>query len=507
MSILQDSPDDWHAETLYMSQTYRNALLNISADTGVDSRAGCFVKRDTLDITPLELGSTKLQKSWVFLPGGQLLHQWAWKTPPFTRAWIHRERQLARRVLHFTERELIWECCGRGGTSFASEMFPEGGSFETGLFQENNKYQVGRLQKGLEVGTEETYATWNDVCEQLAYRALTVASDRPIILSGLAKEFSSLLPGDEFVAGFWRSTLPHSLLWSGSIREPGLVEYIAPSWSWLSMLDHVNLANRGDLKWTTNVAKILDIHVPPKYTDDPYGPVESGTIEIEGILRRIRVTVDEENVRRFTVDLLQPHPHGGFATMSIGESWDEYLGTMCQMWLDTQMEDYVFECYCLFIAYYEWGPDRYDSIGKLNCLLLESIDDESSTFARIGRMMLEDLYALKMRYEVKEEGGEHLPIDVDDDDWKVLQQAVAMKRNPVLEKQAEERNKKREERRKKRKDSDSDGDEGASITERLNDVSIAENQPQGIDALYHCDEPLEKLTDWFRLEPEVVRII
>lgn len=38
-----------------MSQIYQNAVINISADSGEDPRRGCFVDRNPLDITPLEI--------------------------------------------------------------------------------------------------------------------------------------------------------------------------------------------------------------------------------------------------------------------------------------------------------------------------------------------------------------------------------------------------------------------------------------------------------------------
>jgi hypothetical protein len=83
-----------------------------------------FVERNSLDITPLTIHSSQLSQTWKALPDGFFLFDWISQTPSFSRAWIHRERQLARRVLHFTDKEMIWECCGIEGTSFASEMFP-----------------------------------------------------------------------------------------------------------------------------------------------------------------------------------------------------------------------------------------------------------------------------------------------------------------------------------------------------------------------------------------------
>ena len=53
LCIKQDSIEDWCREASLMSETYANALLNISADLGADSDAGCFVNRKRLEIKTL----------------------------------------------------------------------------------------------------------------------------------------------------------------------------------------------------------------------------------------------------------------------------------------------------------------------------------------------------------------------------------------------------------------------------------------------------------------------
>lgn len=138
-----------------MSKTYQNALLNISADSGNDSNAGCFVDRKDLDVTPLAFRAPDVHQSWYATPDAGNLFEWMEKAPSFSRAWIYRERQLAKRILHFTEKEVIWECCGTEGTGFASEMFPGSAPFKT-AFNLDTKYQIGRLQQNLVQGGEET---------------------------------------------------------------------------------------------------------------------------------------------------------------------------------------------------------------------------------------------------------------------------------------------------------------------------------------------------------------
>ncbi|KAH7403631.1 heterokaryon incompatibility protein-domain-containing protein [Cadophora sp. MPI-SDFR-AT-0126] len=258
LCIIQDSQEDWLNEARMMSQIYQNAQLNVSADTGADSRAGCFIERDEVDITPLQIGCPQISKTWMVLPDVMHMFDWMLQATSLSRAWIHRERQLARRVLHFTAGELVWECCGIKGTAFASETLPVGAPFENGLFNMDHKYQIGRLQQGLLEGDEETYATWNDICENLSEKKLTKPSDMPMVLSGLAKDFSNALPGDKYIAGLWRSTLPHSLLWNARLLKDPDLEFIAPSWSWLSTGAAVKLANRSSITAKHPIATILN---------------------------------------------------------------------------------------------------------------------------------------------------------------------------------------------------------------------------------------------------------
>ena len=138
-----------------MSETYSNALLNISADSGADSDAGCFVNRKPLDIQTPIFRANNINMSWYLTPEPRHVFRWMETAPSLSRAWIYRERQLAKRILHFTRKEVVWECCGTEGRGFASETFPGGAPFKQ-TFNLDNKYQIGRLMQGLALDDEET---------------------------------------------------------------------------------------------------------------------------------------------------------------------------------------------------------------------------------------------------------------------------------------------------------------------------------------------------------------
>ncbi|KAK0659908.1 hypothetical protein DIS24_g3590 [Lasiodiplodia hormozganensis] len=233
LCIVQDSPSDWLREASLMARTYKHAVLNISADNFSDARGGLFAERDPWDIVPIQFHATRaagimpssqddLARSWWLWDYETDAFGWANTAPSFARAWIHRERQLARRVLHFTDKELVWECCASSrapAQALACETFPGGYPFRR-LLHGHAKWQArdvrnnGGVARG-EVGLEEVavHETWNELCEGFSQKWLTVSSDMPIILSSLAEEFGDMLPGDAYLAGHWESTLPLSLLW------------------------------------------------------------------------------------------------------------------------------------------------------------------------------------------------------------------------------------------------------------------------------------------------------
>ncbi len=403
-----------------MSQIYQNAALNVSADSGMDSRAGCFVQRDPIDILPLEIHSPQLAQSWKALPYPQYLFDWMTTTQSFSRAWIHRERQLARRVLHFTDKELIWECCGIEGTSFASEMFPGGAPFKNGLFMSDQKYQIGRLHRGLTAGAEETCATWNDICERLSDKHLSKPADMPIILSGLANEFAHLLPADHYVAGLWRSTLPHSLLWHTMGFKTDGLEYIAPSWSWLSTNCAVTLANRFNVTKKYRLARILSIS-PRRGYQDINGPVKKTALKVKGMLRHIQIVLKDQS-NSFDLSVLD-HEGDIEHTRAIGPSSTKYWGDFCTLKLDAESRNRLVDCFALFITIYQWKA--VESSREIACLLLQRCGKKGSKFTRIGTLVLQDLYGLKMRYEILQQ--------VNEDSWDEMQRQIQSAQDPIIE--------------------------------------------------------------------------
>ncbi|KAI5357458.1 putative heterokaryon incompatibility [Septoria linicola] len=146
---------------------------------------------------------------------------------------------------------------------------------------------------------------WAELVDRFSERQFTNIADRLPALSGLADEFRLTL-NDTYVCGFWKSTLVSTLPWSCAklynratwedhalpgyesqdYRSPvafapagawpdtiKLPEYVAPSWSWASVIGIIHQPP-GSMAGST--AKFIDVQITPQYATDPHGRVASG---------------------------------------------------------------------------------------------------------------------------------------------------------------------------------------------------------------------------------------
>ena len=118
LCIIQDSPSDWKKEAARMAIVYAGSVFTLSALGSEDSNGGFFrvaeKETDCVFRYDLSLGSQRIR---VF-PSEP--NAWGLVGPLMDRAWTLQERALSNRILHFSRRELLWEC----KTSRASTDLP-----------------------------------------------------------------------------------------------------------------------------------------------------------------------------------------------------------------------------------------------------------------------------------------------------------------------------------------------------------------------------------------------
>jgi hypothetical protein len=100
-----------------MQDVYSNAFLNLAATAARDGDDGCFIPRNSLFMDWCFVQSESLDGN-TNRPGLQIhVHEFDDWTRNIdeallnSRAWVVQERALSRRILHFTSRQLYWECC------------------------------------------------------------------------------------------------------------------------------------------------------------------------------------------------------------------------------------------------------------------------------------------------------------------------------------------------------------------------------------------------------------
>ena len=163
------------------------------------------------------------------------------------RAWVSQERQLSRRLLHFTSTQLFWEC----SECIACETYPERlpdwappfWLLDATLLKERLRNITKQDQDGSSTclssaisaqGLDnETYFAWCTYRYQYSKCALTHNTDKLVAICGIANLVSQAT-GDQFVAGLWRSRIIEELCWRIQNPTIGPREWRAPTWSWAS---------------------------------------------------------------------------------------------------------------------------------------------------------------------------------------------------------------------------------------------------------------------------------
>ena len=273
-----------------MGDIYGNAYLVISATLAKNGDQGLYQER-----SPFQIEVTTQDGQTVKAQVFEKSHHDIWKKgeecweapklPLFGRAWAFQERLLARRVIHYTPTELVWECwshieCECGDLQKPQTSWPEFGGGK------NLKTEYGEIARW---GADNARIKfWHVICAQYSARQLTYATDRLPALASIAKRMHEQELLGNYLAGIWERTLPTGLFWwSDTTRLTTSSSENAthwrdkthniPTWSWLSIEGRV-------CTWGKIHTSLIDIR-NMSYTvgsNDQYGPCEQGMITVVG---------------------------------------------------------------------------------------------------------------------------------------------------------------------------------------------------------------------------------
>jgi hypothetical protein len=306
--IFQDNLDDWSAEAASMRNVYQGAAFNIAATAAKNSSEGLFYSRD-----PTAIQTVKVDAAWVLSndmaddpsPCFQS-YRLSFKRnidlldagPLNRRAWAMQERYLSLRIVHYSSKQVFWEC----HESYVSETHPDGLDssesalsalrhlkFELGPHLGNNTNDNRTALLYNIVDREFVYTAWSNFIVSYSACDLTYWDDRLVAMQGIAQDLANILQ-DELVAGLWRSRLVKELCWSMVPRssDPGIMRngWVAPTWSWVSCASGVTYARHiDDIKWV-DAAQVVDVSVRAKKS----GALIEGTLTLR--CRPITATID-----------------------------------------------------------------------------------------------------------------------------------------------------------------------------------------------------------------------
>ncbi|KAH7041521.1 HET domain-containing protein [Microdochium trichocladiopsis] len=281
MCIVQDDADDWRYESTRMKAVYGGSYLNIAAECAAGSHGGLFVSSGlveefkTYEVPEGEKGSStkgnlriRQQPHFTHNPFGSNYRD---SSLLLGRGWVLQERLLAPRVVYYDQHELKWECYG--GTDCLC-----GGMLAISNFSLEHRESLGFSEKKLPI-------QWMRIVERYSTCLLTFDSDRMIALAGIAEQAYKTGRGGKYLAGLWEQDLAHQLCWQvqDTHRKPTSM-YIAPSWSWLSVVGCIWFSNRMDYHCGASEIDVRITQVEVTLADETCetGPVTGGFLKVDG---------------------------------------------------------------------------------------------------------------------------------------------------------------------------------------------------------------------------------
>ena len=297
LCILQGDARDWEEQAEAVGDYYRNAVLTISAMRAPNYNAGLFHSRKSV--------AAELQSNLASGNSKQLFVREAYFPSPSNtakitgpvseRAWVLQERLLSPAVLHFTKREIIWEC--RTQTLFEHGSYVKPQDYETKLLlTTGERNRNNRSTPGWKMSRKDRFKEWYRLVQTYSTKKLTRSDDRLPAIAGLASRFHAMCRSN-YLAGIWEDDALRGLLWNTDDQAPpadGMLDepsaWHNPSWSWAAtkrpVKYNLHLGDRVQ-KSSAKYSSFAAIQRIDVDSNNPksFGHVFGGCLEVTGILR------------------------------------------------------------------------------------------------------------------------------------------------------------------------------------------------------------------------------
>lgn len=238
LCIIQDEDDcsDWENESQNMDKIYSCAFLNVSATMSLDGSESHFKERSW---GPFLHSEIELEVNGLFqkhyIVDEDIWYDEITNAPLNKRGWVFQERFLARRVLHFGERHMGWECRELDVLEMFPERLPQA-SITSSMSKSNIASMMATLtQQSDQPPDLEFVRLWQNLVTEYSKCRLTYSKDKLIAVAGVAN-YMMKARTDRYATGMWGKGMVYDLAWwrltedreAFPVSETSLR---APSWS------------------------------------------------------------------------------------------------------------------------------------------------------------------------------------------------------------------------------------------------------------------------------------
>ncbi|RMY58679.1 hypothetical protein D0864_13340 [Hortaea werneckii] len=280
LCIVQDDDEDWQRESSRMAEVYSGAYLVFVAAAAADVEGGLDPPADVKNWR--HLTAHQVTAGPILVRAKNHRRDACALLPISTRAWTYQERLVAKRCLIFCESEVVWECL-QGCRCQCSAA-------HTVTRQSDPQLLPSVLPSGTTgkrfASSQDAYKFWSYAVTTFSKMRLTRPTDRLPAISAIASVIQAET-GDQYLAGLWRRGLLKQLAWRhirGGTLNPPYDVYVAPSWSWASYPDAVEIPVAGEPEDScAEAAEILHVHCEPVNLFSPFGAVHQGTLTLRGL--------------------------------------------------------------------------------------------------------------------------------------------------------------------------------------------------------------------------------
>ena len=384
----EDNNSDWEKESQNMDKIYSCAFLNVSATMSIDGTESLFRERSWGLLLPseIELEVNELNQKYYILDG-DIWYDDIIDAPLNKRGWVFQERFLARRVLHFGQRQMGWEC----RELEALEMFPEG-LVPAWAISSLSKSKFASMMANLTQRSDETpdlesVSLWQDLVTEYSKCKLTYSKDKLIAFLGVAKRMMEART-DHYAAGMWEKGMVYDLAWwrLSEDREAFPISdtsWRAPSWSWASADGEINFPSTYGVKH--RFIHILESSELIKNPSSAISPPAS--IRIKGHCLPLSLECSNEEIVGFKVARSRFPVGGGARGSTVDlELPEEELLLMAQrgrvLFLPLFATSY--SLYAIVMTKIR-GICAHRRLGAVEIPIMEEIDQEVNENSRLGK--------------------------------------------------------------------------------------------------------------------------